>query len=198
LQEDKMNTRTSSNTLSRGIGALPALAPILMLAASPAHAQEAGGRAGFHLGGQAIFSVIPSGGDNETSANGLGFSIHLEKIWKNNNALRLRWKQVEHNSFTHIVASHEPWGGSYKEEVIAKPHRTAAPDLSWYPPLALRIRKTTTPICIVYQAFQIAIWHFGLPEPVAKQEVLQLAQLLSRGYFLIAIPNLGKRCLPHL
>jgi hypothetical protein len=39
----------------------------------------------------------------------------------------------------------------------------SAPDLSWYPPLTLRIRKASTPIYLIYQAFQIAIWHFGLP-----------------------------------
>jgi hypothetical protein len=37
-------------------------------------------------------------------------------------------------------------------EVIAKPHRTAAPDLSRYPPLALRIHETGTSGALVSQS----------------------------------------------
>jgi hypothetical protein len=67
-----------------------------------AHAQEANNSDDIHLGAQIIFSM-PGQSNKERPGkrlgNGVGFAIYMEKKWKNNNALRLRWKRVTLNRY---------------------------------------------------------------------------------------------------
>jgi hypothetical protein len=72
---------------------------VLSMAALPAHAQGANTRAGFHFGLQGIFST-PISNDKYLTANANGIGIYAEKIWKSNDAVRVRYAAVSSNIFT--------------------------------------------------------------------------------------------------
>jgi hypothetical protein len=72
---------------------------VLSMAAPPAHAQEANSRAGFHVGFQPIFST-PFSNNEHMTANATGVAVYAEKIWKSNDAVRLRYVAASSKTFT--------------------------------------------------------------------------------------------------